>query len=77
MAKEIYTKHTYTHTQILHLHAVENALDGMNPPLDKRESEDREKALLISWLNQLRLSHNAINSILNLPSNSELANRTR
>ena len=67
-----------THTlQVLHLYAVDHALGQLEAPLNKRESEDKEKAVLNSWLNQLRLSHNTINFILNLPSQSELANRTR
>ena len=45
--------------------------------MNKRESEDKEKAVLNSWLNQLRLSHNAINFILNLHSQSEIANIAR
>ena len=63
--------------QVLHLHAVNHALGSLEPPLDKKVSEDKEKAVLASWLNQLRLSQNAIDSILNLPSQSELANRAR
>ena len=72
--------HTCTHThmhQVLHLHAVNHALGRLNPPLSKNESEDKEKDVLTSWLSKLRLSQNAIDSILNLPSQTELANRAR
>ena len=68
--------HTHTH-QVLHLHAVNHALGSLEPPLDKKDLEDKEKGVLASWLNQLRLSQNAIDSILNLPAQSELANRAR
>ena len=68
--------HTHMH-QVLHLHAVNHALGRLNPPLSKNESEDKEKDVLTSWLSKLRLSQNAIDSILNLPSQTELANRAR
>jgi len=67
---------THTH-QLLHLYAVDHALEILEPPLDKKETEDKEKATLTHWLNQVRLSQNAINSILSLPSQSELTNRVR
>ena len=62
---------------MLHLHAVDHALGILEPPLDKKETEDKEKATLTHWLNQVRLSQSAINSILSLPSQSELTNRAR
>ena len=69
---------TYTHTlQVLHFYAVDHALGQLEAPLNKRESEKKEKDVLNSWLNQLRLSHNAINFILNLHSQSEIANIAR
>ena len=67
----------HIHTQVLHLHAVDHALGQLEAPLTKKGSEDKEKAVLNLWLNQLRLSHNAINFILDLPSQSELTNRAR
>ena len=63
--------------QMLHLYAVDHALGSREPPLKKKDSEDKEKATLTQWLNQLRLSQNAINSILSLPSESELTKRAR
>ena len=67
----------HIHTQVLHLHAVDHALGQLEAPLAKKVSEDKEKAVLNLWLNQLRLSHNAINFILNPRSPSELTNRAR
>ena len=67
----------HIHTQVLHLYAVDHALGQLEAPLTKKVSEDKEKAVLNLWLNQLRLSHNAINFILNSPSQSELTNRAR
>ena len=49
--------HARIHTpQVLHLHAVDHALRQLEAPLNKRESEDKEKAVLNSWLNQLMFS---------------------
>ena len=63
--------------QMLHLYAVDHALGSREPPLGKKDSEAKEKATLTQWLNQLRLSQSAINSILSLPSESELTKRAR
>ena len=62
---------------MLHLYAVDHALGSLEPPLEKKDSEDKEKATLTQWLNQLRLSQNAINSILSLTSENKLTKRTR
>ena len=59
--------------QLLPLYAVERALEMLRPqdPLKKDELALRD------WLNQLRLSQNAIESILNLPSEHETAGKAR
>ena len=62
---------------MLHLYAVDHALRSLEPPLGKKETEDKEKATLMQWLNQLRLSQNAVDSILSLPSQSELTKSGR
>ena len=72
--------HTHTHKhslQMLHLYAVDNALRSLETPLGKKETEDKEKATLTQWLNKLRLSQNAVDSILSLPSQSELTKSGR
>jgi len=62
---------------MLHLYAVDHTLRNLKPPLSKKETEDKEKAILTQWLNQVRLSQNAINAILSLPSQSELTKSGR
>jgi len=62
---------------MLHLYAVDHALRSLEPPLGKKETEDKEKATLTQWLNKLRLSQNAVDSILSLPSQSELTKSGR
>lgn len=58
---------------MLHLCAVEQALDGLVPPLDK----DNPASSLIPWLNEVRISQGAITSIINLPSQSETRIKSR
>ena len=62
-----------SHYQLLPLYAVEGVLEMLRPqdPLKKDESALRD------WLNQLRLSQNAIESILNLPFTCETAREAR
>ena len=62
---------------MLHVYAVDHALGSLEPPLSKKETEDKAKATLTQWLNQLRLSQNAIDSILSLPSQSKLISKAR
>jgi len=62
---------------MLHLYAVDRALGSLEPPLGKKDTEEKEKTTLTQWLNKLRLSQNTINSILSLPSTSELTDRAR
>lgn len=59
--------------QILHFCAVEQVLVNLNPPLDK----DDPASILIPWLNELHASQNAINSIISMPSKSEIKVESR
>ncbi len=59
------------HLQLLHLCAVERALAILEPPLKKDE------ATMIQWLNNIRISQNTVDSILSLPSETDLGRRTR
>ena len=58
---------------MLHLFAVEKALDELKPPLEK----DKLAEHLIPWLNDIRLSRNAIDTILSLPSHNPLLEKAR
>ena len=62
---------------MLHLYAVDQALGSLELPLSKKEAEDKEKKTLTQWLDKCRVSQNAINSILSLPSQSQLAKSAR
>jgi len=62
---------------MLHLYAVDHALGSLELPLSKKEAEDKEKKTLTQWLDKCRVSQNAINSILSLPSQSQLAKGAR
>ena len=48
---------------MLHQLAVVKALDDLKPPVEKDDITDH----LTPWLNDLRLSQNAIDTILSLP----------
>ncbi len=71
--KWTHTNIVYYHfdTQLLHLYAVEKALDILKPP------NDGNKADMMKWLNKLRPSLNAVESTLNLPTPTELRIRLR
>lgn len=55
--------------QELHLYAAEKMIDKLEPPLQK----DNPNPNLAQWLNHVRLSQNAIDSILSLKSRTERA----
>ncbi len=61
------------HLQLLHLCAVERALSSLDPepPLDKDEGT------MIRWLNDIRLSQNAVDSILSIPSETGICKKAR
>ncbi len=59
--------------QILHLQAVERALDELCPPLDKDKPSDS----LHPWLNDVRVSQNVVLSIISLPSQSSIRMESR
>lgn len=48
---------------MIHLFAVDKALEALKPPMEK----DKLAEHLLPWLNDLRLSRNAIDTILSLP----------
>ena len=48
---------------MIHLFAVERALEVLKPPMEK----DKLAEHLLPWLNDVRLSRNAIDTILSLP----------
>ena len=54
--------------QTLHLQAVERTLDDLVPPLDK----DNPAASLTPWLKDVRMSQNAITSVISLPSQNSM-----
>ena len=56
--------------QELHLYATEKVIEKLEPPLQKDINPNQN---LAQWLNHVRLSHNVIDSILNLKSQSELS----
>ena len=58
---------------MLHLFAVEKALDDLKPPMEKDDIADH----LTPWLNDLRLSQNAIDTILSLPPRNAMLENTR
>ena len=58
---------------MLHLYAVEIMLTKLEPPMER----DKLAEHLLPWLNDLRLSHNAIDSILSLPPYNEVLERAR
>ena len=65
--------HTESWLQELHLNAAMKVMDLHEPPLKK----DDPNPNLTQWLNHIRLSRNAIESILGLKSSSELVLKSR
>ena len=59
--------------QELHLNAAMKVIELREPPLQK----DNPNPNLTQWLNHIRLSRNAIESILGLKSSSELVLKAR
>ena len=59
--------------QELHLNAAMKVMELREPPLQK----DNPNPNLTQWLNHIRLSRNAIESILGLKSSSELVLKAR
>ena len=59
--------------KVLHLYAAEKMVDTLEPPLQK----DDPYPNLSQWLNRVRLSQNAIESILSLRSQSDHIIKTR
>ena len=59
--------------QMLHLFGLEKVFDWLEPPLRKDDPTQN----LISWLNNIRLSQTAIQSILSLGSPSNLRAKLR
>ena len=59
--------------QELHLNAAMKVMDMREPPLQK----DNPNPNLTQWLNHIRLSRNAIESILGLKSSSEMILKAR
>ena len=62
-----------TSLQELHLNAAMKVMDLREPPLQK----DNPNPNLTQWLNHIRLSRSAIESILELKSSSELVLKAR
>ena len=60
-------------TQELHLYAAEKMIEKLEPPLQRCSPN----ANLTQWLNSVRLSWNAIDSILSLKSQSERVFKAR
>ena len=58
---------------MLHLFAVEKALDDLKPPMEANEVAEH----LLPWLNDLRLSQNAIDTILSLPPRNTMLENAR
>ena len=58
---------------MLHLFAVKKALDDLKPPMEKDDVADH----LTPWLNDLRLSQNAIDTILSLPPRNAMLENAR
>lgn len=63
----------HTSLQELHLNAAMKVMDLREPPLQK----DNPNPNLTQWLNHIRLSRSAIESILELKSSSELVLKAR
>ena len=59
--------------QVLHLFAVDKALDDLKPPM----GENKVAEHLLPWLNDLRLSQNAIDTILSLPPRNKMLENAR
>ena len=60
--------------QVLHLCAVNRALDSLFRPLTSREELDKS---LLRWLKEVHTYQNTIISIINLPSDSGLKEEAR
>ena len=58
---------------MLHLFAVEKALEDLKPPTDANKVAEH----LLPWLNDLRLSQNAIDTILSLPPRNTMLENAR
>ena len=58
---------------MLHQLAVVKALDDLKPPVEKDDITDH----LTPWLNDLRLSQNAIDTILSLPPHNATLENAR
>ena len=52
---------------------MEKALDVLKPPMEKDDVTDH----LVPWLNDLRLSQNAIDTILSLPPHNKMLEDAR
>ena len=52
---------------------MEKALEALNPPMEK----DKLAENLLPWLNDLRLSQNAIDTILSLPPYNAMLEKAR
>ena len=52
---------------------MEKALEALNPPMER----DKLAENLLPWLNDLRLSRNAIDTILNLPPHNAMLEKAR
>ena len=59
--------------QVLHLFAVDKALDDLKPPMGANKVAQH----LLPWLNDLRLSQNAIDTILSLPPRNKMLENAR
>ena len=59
--------------QVLHLFAVDKALDDLKPPMSANKVAEH----LLPWLNDLRLSQNAIDTILSLPPRNKMLENAR
>ena len=52
---------------------MEKALEALNPPMER----DKLAENLLPWLNDLRLSRNAIDTILSLPPHNAMLEKAR